>query len=187
MVLHCEDLNSCPNGNCVGCNNSRLWCVDPRCTPSCKGCAGNIPIEPITPVQTQPFDIGKPPDSSIATWKIIVAVIVFLVVAILFGLMIWYLSYKYSNIPTVKEEMSNKKSSRQKPTTTEMSNIKQNIIVPRQPIKYPSPQVLSQYQQPMTLTPSASYVGGVSRTSLRPVNKVVSSKTNTDPTITGFN
>ncbi len=130
MVSRCENLNLCPDGNCIGCNDSKLWCVDPRCTPACQGCAGNSPLEPVTPAQTQPFDIGKPPVNNIATWKIVVAIVAILAVAILLGMMVWFLSYKYSDIPTQKEEQILYQSSAQPRKTVIVSTTKQPTMLP---------------------------------------------------------
>ena len=28
----------CPDGNCAGCYNGKLWCGDSRCSPYCQDC-----------------------------------------------------------------------------------------------------------------------------------------------------
>ena len=35
----CSDKTFCPNGNCIGCQNGKVWCRDPRCQPYCSTCA----------------------------------------------------------------------------------------------------------------------------------------------------
>jgi hypothetical protein len=34
---HCDPTN-CPGGNCIGCLNGQLNCIDPRCYPNCTNC-----------------------------------------------------------------------------------------------------------------------------------------------------
>lgn len=38
-MSHCSDFTTCPEGNCIGCKNGKLWCHDPRCSPYCRECA----------------------------------------------------------------------------------------------------------------------------------------------------
>ena len=38
MTDSCIASVSCPNGNCPGCKNGKLWCDDPRCSPQCTNC-----------------------------------------------------------------------------------------------------------------------------------------------------
>lgn len=35
----CTNPITCSEGNCIGCENSQIWCQDPRCAPYCSGCA----------------------------------------------------------------------------------------------------------------------------------------------------
>jgi len=37
-MSRCSDSAQCPGGNCLGCVNGRLNCIDPRCYPNCEGC-----------------------------------------------------------------------------------------------------------------------------------------------------
>ena len=34
MSYNC-DVAFCPDGNCAGCKDGKLWCNDPRCFPYC--------------------------------------------------------------------------------------------------------------------------------------------------------
>lgn len=67
---NCADPVTCPDGNCVGCQNGAVWCQDPRCDPYCANCA-------------------PPPDHELAT-SLTIAVIILLLVAII--IIIWYTS-----------------------------------------------------------------------------------------------
>ena len=34
-MTNCKDPLTCKNGDCIGCNNGNVWCLDPRCAPYC--------------------------------------------------------------------------------------------------------------------------------------------------------
>ncbi len=34
-MSHCSDTTTCPDGNCTGCKDGKVWCLDPRCSPYC--------------------------------------------------------------------------------------------------------------------------------------------------------
>ena len=36
-LTHCNGPY-CPDGNCEGCKNYKLWCADQRCAPNCSEC-----------------------------------------------------------------------------------------------------------------------------------------------------
>jgi len=38
LLDHCQNLVTCPDGNCPGCNDGNLWCDDSRCHPHCEDC-----------------------------------------------------------------------------------------------------------------------------------------------------
>lgn len=42
-MSYCTDPVTCPGGNCIGCKNSAVWCLDPRCAPNCPGDNCSIP------------------------------------------------------------------------------------------------------------------------------------------------
>ena len=54
----------CPNGNCSGCKDDKLWCDDPRCYPNCREC---IP----------------PEDQDLWGWFVVVLIILALVLLII--------------------------------------------------------------------------------------------------------
>lgn len=91
----------CLNGNCLGCADSKLWCLDPKCYPNCSGCSGNIPLEPLVPAQIQPNDIGVAPSATEDSWKIVVVVISFVFIAFIIGLVICGIIYRYGSIPSM--------------------------------------------------------------------------------------
>ena len=37
-MSECMNPDTCPNGNCPGCRNGKVWCQDPRCAPYCQYC-----------------------------------------------------------------------------------------------------------------------------------------------------
>lgn len=95
MVSRCKDLSICPKGDCIGCWDSKLWCLDPRCHPHCNGCAVSEPIEPYTPDEVQPHDTGKTPTDSTDSWKLVITGFIFFVLVILGILFIWFMWSKY--------------------------------------------------------------------------------------------
>lgn len=61
---HCQDIATCPGGNCPGCRDSALWCKDPRCHPRCEDCP-------------------EPRSEDVLTTTTIVVIIVVIILAIL--------------------------------------------------------------------------------------------------------
>ena len=45
MSTCCADPSCCIDGNCIGCQNGKIWCQDPRCFPYCPGDNCNYPEE----------------------------------------------------------------------------------------------------------------------------------------------
>lgn len=42
-MTDCNNPVDCPNGNCPGCKDGKVWCGDPRCSPYCPGNGCQIP------------------------------------------------------------------------------------------------------------------------------------------------
>ncbi len=40
LTTHCQNKQTCPDGNCPGCHDFGLFCEDDRCHPHCEDCPG---------------------------------------------------------------------------------------------------------------------------------------------------
>ena len=70
-MSHCSDPVTCPGGNCIGCKDSEIWCLDPRCSPFC------------------PEDACAIPDDHDQNANVVIAIILLSLVSILF--IFWFM------------------------------------------------------------------------------------------------
>lgn len=102
-VARCRDPTQCPNGNCPGCFNGKVWCCDPQCYPSCPSCNTNNSIDILSPDEIQPCDtsndlltINQPTE----TWKTVLWFALIIFVGILLFIIVWYMiKYFYRPAP----------------------------------------------------------------------------------------